>query len=591
MSLFRYTFFPPLPDGLWCVRWIDEFVEHSQTDKDPQLLVTLSEVTEPAWRDLPFLEAIRPGRVTSTKGGTVRDNLHLVRGRIHAGVLSSMKLGSVLENGRPIARLKTDVREFAFALPSALVGGVNGMFPAGKSAAKFLGASDTGNIVPTSIFEPYSHPETLVTVLHGDGGTLVLPQSEVIRAFLAPASAVAADLVRAPPPHQLRGVIREGTTITSEGDWRLDLADGIAARHARLIANLYDRFNARGSLAAARVFHERQQFRRLGAHLPFTDCTLRLKARVIPLLGDRYLGLEITHVKWPLPGQPKIELVRWIPERAEDAGTPTTPTRRVTTRVGVLLDLVSDAGPDFSSDLTPLDAEGVVWSEVPEPRIRELTFRLEPDRTTFPASTERTHEVSTGNDDAATGVARTVVNQGPTDADLRPEGVARFERVAEMLDALVADGRIGGWMPVTEPLGGARLSQRGRRAVWRLGVGVTPVPAWCWITRWPPHRRTLFIVKVALDNEHTVLWLEIEPRDPDHVSASLIVAAGRDLETDELTSLVIAVETGEGFRTVRAGEGRPSGSVYRRWFHGVSGQQLNAERALKDMWALANEVS
>ncbi|MGA4554925.1 hypothetical protein [Methylorubrum aminovorans] len=583
MSSFRYTFNPALPPGRWCVRWIDGFVEHPQTDRDPQLQVTLSAVTDPDWRTLPYLEAIKPRRISSTRKHNARITLDLFQGRIHAGALSSLKLGTVLEAGRPIARLEADNPEFSFDLPSAFVGGANGIFPAHASAAEFLGASDAGNIIPASVFEPYSRKDTLVTVLRGNAGTLLLPQSEVIRAFLAPCSAVARDLVSLPPPYQLRGIIRQGTTITPEGHWRLDLADGIAARHAPMIANLHDRFNARGSIAAAQVFYERQQTNRLAARLPFTDCTLRLKVRVVPLIGNRYLGLEITHVAWPYRGQPQIEVVRWIPERPEDADDQQVPTRRVTTRKGALLDLVSDAGPDFSSDVTPLDAEGIVWSDMPAPQVRELTFRLEPDCTTFPGTTTRTNEVSVGSAAAGTGVADVVINQEPTDSDLRLEGVARFERVVEMLVTLKSDGRIHDWTPLVEPPGGQRASQRGQRAVWKLGVGLKRIPGWCWIVRHPPHRRTLFIVKIELDPERAVLWLEIEPRDRDHVSSSMIVVAGRDLDADELTALVQAVETGEGFGAVRAGEGRPSESVCRRWFHGVSDQPLNAERALKDM--------
>lgn len=594
MSSFRYTFIPPLPEGLWCVRWIDGFVDHPQSKNDPQLKVSLSAVTDPDWRTIPLLEAIKGARVAPDRSHNTRHPVERFEARIQAGSLSSLKLGLVLQGGRPISRLNADVRDFAFALPSALVGGVNGIFEARLPAAESIGASDLGNIIPSSIYEPHSHRDTLVTVLRGEGGTLVLPQSEVIRAFLAPCSVVAQDLVRGPTMEypslkNLGGVIREGTGITPDGRWRLDVADGIAARHAPLIANLHEAFNARGWMAAAQVFYEHQANQRLAAHLPFSDCTLRLKARVIPLLGDRYLGLEITHVTWPHQDQPEIELVRWIPERPEDAATADVPTRRVTTRVGVVLDLVSDAGPDLSSDLTPLEAEGVVWSEVPEPRIREQTFRLEPDRTTFPAETERTAEVSTGSPSAGTGVAETLISQVPTDADVRPEGVARFERTAEMLDALEADGSIRTWTPL-KPEAHERASQRGERAVWRLGGDLKPVPAWCWIDRPRLHRRTLFIAKVDLDSDRSVLWLEIEPRDPDHVSASLILAIGRDLESDEKTALVKAVEDGEGFKTVRAGVGRPSGSQCRRWFHGVSDQPLNGARALHDMLGIAAQV-
>lgn len=594
MSSFRYDFNPALPPGLWCVRWIDGYTEFSQTS-DPQITVILTEVTDPNWQDLPFLEAIKGRYVFPDRRAQTRHPPRIERGFVHGGVLSSLKLGSVLGNGRPIARLNDDVKHFVFDLPTALAGGANGIFPAQISAADAIGASDPGRIIPLSVFEPHCSVETLVTVLRGEGGTLVVPQSEVIRAFLAPCSVVARDLVRGPTSEhpnldQLGGIIRAGTTITSDGNWRLDLGDGIAARHASLIANLHKPFNPRGWIAAAQVFYERQKNNRLGAHLPFTDCTLRLRARVVPLARDRYLCLEITHIAWPDLGQPAIEVVRWIPERLKETVDQQIPTRRVTTREGALLDLVSDAGPDFSSDVTPLDAEGIVWSDLPAPQVRELTFRLEPDRTTFPGTISRTNEVSVGSAATGTDVADVVINQEPTDSDLRPEGVARFERVIEMLDALKADGRIRAWTPLVEQSGGHRASQRGQRAVWKLGVGLKPVPGWCWIVRHPPHRRALFIVKVELDPERAVLWLEIEPRDRDHPSSSLILAVGRDLDTYEVTALVQAVENGEGFKSVRDGEGRPLGSVCRRWLHGISDQPLNADRALRDMEALLAAV-
>jgi hypothetical protein len=35
--------------------------------------------------------------------------------------------------------------------------------------------------------------------------------------------------------------------------------------------------------------------------------------------------------------------------------------------------------------------------------------------------------------------------------------------------------------------------------------------AWCWIVRQPPHRRTLFIAKVDLDPDRSVLWPRSRP--------------------------------------------------------------------------------
>ncbi|WP_156635675.1 hypothetical protein [Methylobacterium sp. Leaf123] len=212
-----------------------------------------------------------------------------------------------------------------------------------------------------------------------------------------------------------------------------------------------------------------------------------------------------------------------------DAAPQYVSTRRVMTREGALLDLVSDVGPDFSCEATPLDAEGIVWSEMPEPLVRELTFRLEPDRTTFPSTISGTNEVSVASAAAGTGIADAVINQALTDTDLRPEGSARFERVDEMLNALEADGRIRERTPLVEPPGGHWASQRSQRAVWKLGVGLKPFPGWCWIVLQLPHRRTLLIVKFEFDPERAVLWLEIEPRDRDHPSSSLIMAVGPDL--------------------------------------------------------------
>ncbi len=182
--------------------------------------------------------------------------------------------------------------------------------------------------MPKNAYRHGCRPDTFVTVLRdpsGQGRPLIIPSSEVIRAFLAPVSDVAQALVRLPPPYQLSEIIRSSTAVTGQNHWRLDLAATIPARYAPLIANLYGPFSPFGAMAAAEVFSTKQddlalqqgsfpRTARLAGMVPFTDCTLRFKAKVIPLSDHHDLCVEITKVTWPYPDRPPIEVIRWKAE-------------------------------------------------------------------------------------------------------------------------------------------------------------------------------------------------------------------------------------------------------------------------------------
>ena len=588
MSDHVYDLGPVISHGLWVVRWIDEIPKESATGDDPQIRFWFSRIFNPAWREVPFATAIQGppplGRLKSRQPTVV----HILSTNLHVGALTELRLGMVVNDGKPIGRLRADERTYSFVLPAALPGPRRGLFPANTPARDVLGLNTDAHLIPASGYRFEARKDTFVTVLHDPkrpGRPLIVPSAEVIRAFLAPVSQVARDIVRWQPPDQLQEIVRPTSGVTPDEHWRLDLVDTIPDRYAPLIANLYPLFSPVGAMAAAEAFYAKQhdlivrqeRTARLAGVVPFTDCTLRFTARIIPLSHHHDLCVEIRQVTWPYPDRPLIEIVRWKPDPEPGYDPDRVPGERFQTRPDWDIEIDPNNDPDHRSDVTAFAVNGVAWEALPKPKPVEIVFRPDAERIVIEGETYREPEASLGASTGGTRLPAGSLVQSLGEADGEPPGVPRFELVIAMMEALKAAEAITDFRLVTAP---TRITpaQRGKHAVWSLS------------RKRAGRRRTLLVCEVELRADCKILWLEIEPRGHGHVSSTALIAAGRPLSDAEYRALHKSVSQRKNFGGIDNGTCRPRGSEFQKWRHGVSGKPLNASRAMKVMSELAAKV-
>ena len=599
MSDHVYDLGPVISHGLWVVRWIDEIPRYPSSPGSPQLRFWFSRIYNPSWREVPFATAIEGPPVPPPSKSTTPTVATIVFATLHVGALTELRIGMVVKDGKPVGRLEaSDERKFAFVLPDALPGPRRGLFPANTPAREVLGIDTEMHVMPANGYRFEARKDTFVTVLHDPsrpGRALVVPSAEVIRAFLAPVSEVARELLRWPParmengipqpPYQLREIIGLGSAVISDKLWRLDLAKAISARHAPLIANLHPLFSPVGAMAAAEVFHaqqedfvvRRERTARLAGMIPFTDCTLRFTARIIPLSDHHDLCLEITQVAWPYPGQPEIEVIRWQPDAKPGYDPDRVPGDRFETRPDCETEFDPNNDPDHRSRVTTFPVDGVLWEALPKPKSVEIAFRPDADRVVIDGETHREDQASTGPTAGGTGLAAGRLSQDLGKANLDSPGVPRFNLVIEMMETLKAAKAIADYKLVPAP---ARVAstQRGKHAVWSLS------------RKRAGRRRTLLVCEVEVLPGRKILWLEIEPRGQGHVSSTALLAVGRDLSDDEWRTLHTSTSKRRSFFELSAGTCLPTGAAFRKWHHGVSDRPLNAVRAVKVMTELANTI-
>lgn len=599
MSDHVYDLGPVISHGLWVVRWIDEIPAESASEGSPQCQFWFSRIYNPSWRKVPFATAIEGPPPPPPSRSTKPTVANIISATLHVGALTELRVGMVVEDGKPVGRLRaTDEREFAFVLPDALPGPRRGLFPANTSLRE-AGIDAKSNLMPSNGYQFGARSDTIVTVLYDPSHSsrpLIVPSAEVVRAFLAPVSEVVRELVRWPPariengiaqpPFQLRQILGSSTGVTPDKNWRLDLLNTIAARHAPLIANLHPPFSPVGAMAAAEVFYQQQEdfvvrwerTARLAGMIPFTECTLRFKARIIPLSDHHDLCLEIMQVTWPYqePDRPKIEVIRWKPDPKPDHDQDRVPGETFDTRPDWDTEIDPNNDPDHRAEVTTFAVDGVNWEALPKPSPVEIAFQPA-HRIVIDGETHREDQASTGPSAGGTGLPAGRLDQDPGAADLDPPGVPRFDLVIEMMEALKAAKAISGFRLVPAPTW-VKAAQRGEHHVWSL------------TRKRPGRRRTLLVCEVELRVGCKIVWLEIEPRGRGHVSSAALLAVGRDLSAAEWRELHASISKWRSFVELSAGACLPTGAAFQKWWHRVSDRPLNAGRAVKVMADLASTI-
>lgn len=347
--------FSLLPPGSWWIRWIDGVVINAG-----QRTVTV--LLEP-WPD----PTIRGAAIRTAKGAS------------HAWIISASNLGlfavgDVFHDGR-IA--KSD-------LNADRVRSVCDRIVGWDSTRSFTVTLSDGDLGDKAVHEDYpgprlrswssdvrprllsktAYPNEIASdgrcrLLRAAEGHVIVPASEMLRAFVAPHVRILRALFSAPLEEAVRSlVLHPPLAPLVPGRFRVDLLPGVPHEMAPYIANLLKAHNPEGFREASRLWGcldpppSARHPTRLPALMPFHEGTLRFSAKCFEIFPGFFLAGRVTSFDWPDPRPIESSHPAGLAGNASmvPAGAP-----RLQALPNALFDPATDPGP--TADETQLAVE------------------------------------------------------------------------------------------------------------------------------------------------------------------------------------------------------------------------------------------
>lgn len=558
------------PSGVWWVRWIDSVSIISVMPGTPMVKVVLD-------------------RVPSSPSGTVKladvakdaTGCHVVD--VAIGMIASLAIGMIFEDGVLVDRLATEERSFDFDLPRDLVG----TMPANTEpqiARPSWWTSPRYDVLSASAYPRVVRPDSFCCVLQDgfDKTIAVIPAAEVVRAFVAADSAIATTAFSGPWDVGLAGLVDiDASGIDENGNWRVVArGKGLGKSSVAPVASLMEAFSPAGSKAAS-LLHSTAVAAagRISAVLPFAPCRLRFTARCLKLHAGKFLVTEILQAEWPHrqgvvlvePG-PLEDLEGDAVQRSYPVDALALPYDRHEP-----VDVISDEAPAQPGE-TAAGAAGSVWRGAPVPDVVAGVPRPRPERTAMPRPNAVTSAASIGTPAPSAAVAQASITQ-----EVRLPACPRFEDTAAMLDDLLSSGGIRSWRTLHEP---GRPRRLGSREVWSF---MAPQPGqstrWRYVDRKRRILRSAMVCEIALVSGGLAYWIEIEPRSREAFKAFLFTTHGPSVGV--VRDLLRAVALSSGVWRGPSSKGQPHLRGSSVWRHGpVQARPQSAARALSVLASL-----
>lgn len=499
------------PSGVWWVRWIDSAAIISAMPGTPTMQVVLNPLTSSS-------------SVTVSLADVAKDATGCQTVEVAIGLITTLAIGMIFEDGRLIGRLAAEEIAFDFDLP----GDLRGQFAANENPGIAPPAWWTVaryDVLSSSAYPRVIRADSFCAVLQSgfDKIIAVIPAAEVVRSFIATHSDIATVAFSGPWGAALDELVDCDASGTDEsGNWRV-VARGrkVGKGMAVAIASLMEAFNPAGA-RAANALHSTAvaQRGRVSAVLPFDNCRLRFRARCLKLHSGKFLVTEIVRAHWPHPHG--VVLVEPGPLQDVDGGA----TQRSFPIEALALpyhrsepiDVVSDEAPNQSSDQAGMVA-GVTWDDLPALVVKKGGTRERPDRIPILKADSVAAAAAIGAPASRSSVAQATMGQ-PT--QLGPCG--RFESIAAMFDDLATSGSISAWRTLPEP---GRIRRLGSRDVWSFPNSEGGRPGgWRLVDRVGHVHRSAMVCEVTMTDGRLTYWVEIEPR-PGEAFKSLAFTVGR----------------------------------------------------------------
>lgn len=572
MSDVRVHRISAFPSGVWWVRWIDSVSTISVLPGTPTVKVVLGPVPpSPA------------GMVKLADVAKDASGYQVVE--VAIGMIAGLMIGMIFEDGIWVSRLEAEERAFDFDLP----GDWRGVFAANQEPSLISRppwwTSPRYDVISASAYPRVIRPDSFCAVLQSqfDHGIVVIPASEVVRAFIAMHSDIAILAFSEPWDIGLAELVDvDASGVDEHGDWRV-VARGKRLRKewASSVASLMEAFNPAGA-GAANMLHATAvaQGGRISAALPFDDCRLRFEARCLKLHPGKYLVIEVIQAQWP--HRQGVTLVESGPleELGQDAVQRSYPIDALALSYDRAepIDVASDEAPAQMTE-TAVGAAGSVWRDIPVPDVVAGEARTRPERTPMPKPSTVASAASIGTPVSSAAVAQASITQ-----EVRLAACPRFEDTAEILDDLVSSGGIRFWRTIAEP---GRPRQLGSREVWAFEAPRRGQSRrWRYISRRRGVLRSAMLCEIALASGGLAYWIEIEPKSREAFKAFLFVADGGVPQA--MRDMLRLVSGTEGVWRAPSTPGWP-GNIRSSatWRHGRAGDaRLSSGRALSALNAL-----
>jgi len=486
--------------GFWMIHWIDKVALSQAGSRTPKIQVHLVELGQPA-HNSSFAKIVkdseRPREVVA----------------LHVGIIPSLRIGAVYENG--VRRAPCFLPEMEISIP---------LHP----EPQMMRVSDEINYAPHFWTCPYrvlnvseyvlrSALESYCTLVRSAGALFVIPSFEILRVFYAQHSRVSNAIFGS--WEQFRGSVAslQKTFVRPDGSWQIYLSKHIGDEFAVQIANLI--LNPFGLTCAKSIFtflHSTPSH--IVARIPFNEGSLKITAKVLRLQHDppKFLVIEITRGRWPI----SMDSVHVDRENSNVVGENQTeidappPFSDGEPDDGPRPPLTSGDDPHNTGADVPYVAPGVVWENMPV-KIRvpkELSgIYVGPDRDKPPRPTPE--ETSAGIPDPGSSPPQATIDASAS------RNIERFRGLIDALTQLKTADKIDSCV-VVPPSAGV-LSREGFPC-WPFPIGLEStgsqgnVPKemrllWSWIDRKKKMQRAALVCETTVKGQ-VVFIIEIELR-------------------------------------------------------------------------------
>jgi hypothetical protein len=511
LSEIRFEEFPDAKKGLFCLRWIDGVDVHGRGLGAPIVHSHLSPISLENGGKLPPATA-------------VIDGLGSWRYPIPAGMLSTLRLGTVFKGGRVVGLLDMTPRSYKFErqITDRRVVQVGEESPA-KRPDWWKWPWRT---LPRQAYRLDNLLESNCLVLTTGNVQLILPASEVFRVFCGPELLLANALLSGPWDVIRHKAVNETWSEKHAGFWEIGLRKGLTALSALPIA-AFEMTNFGRSVAGfiqSTLIGNFGKTKSLYADIPYEWDEMEIDVEGVPFPAenaqrtglDRFIGLRITGVRWPKPllGFPARIIYRLDNYNTEHVD----PSEADGVKKAIPIFLAPL--PDDAAETIPLtlNAEASALSQSVKVELSNIAFKGGPtiERMELsPSEDESPHRTSTfiaGSFHAASATPQRPSSDGAAPlwpvAEPREERGDSYSELIETLEALAHAQKILGWTAV-QPIDDRYVFQS-RLPVWLF-------PAWsknrrrAWSYISGSKRRTALVVRIRMAKDVFYL-VEIERR-------------------------------------------------------------------------------
>ncbi len=541
----------------WWIRAVDHVHTMHKSTATPSVEVLLSKIPEELDQQLLESRSRKGPDQVALSREILKQAASSAVCRVHVGTFPCLRIGSIFRDGVYNGRLPSIRRSFTLDL---------------SEPQKNLQTFDS---VSESLRPPWWNPKTNHRVLNfseyplfdnenrtydfrtgkcavytSNSQALVVPCSEIFRAFYAPTSEFARALLSGPwKKRRNRIVAMEDTGVEHDGSWTVILRKEIADDYLLFAANLAVSecgVDAAIEVHATMMGDQTKRPASLHARIPFKATEFTVDVDCIPLVESKggltkYLALEVTGMTWPYPGikirkgrdnDGRTGAVRLNSSKPPPfEGRPGSNERRRGSSAPI--PITSEEDPGDTGGIVRFKVSGLECSNPPiiDQLPKYLSYKYLGDPK--PPQDDPKDLTSTGNPQPGAGGA----DQSSLDHSRTIDAPDRFLEIVKSFEIMLEKGLISDWRTIS----GKYVGFRDDLPVWLFpriffsDEGIPRASRWSWLEEIGAPRSAL-VCRITV-GDADVYWVETEVLGGDG-RRSVIVNAPSDCITSVIESLL-----------------------------------------------------